>query len=156
MDENHKLTVIGTEYSFEDTSKSSKYSIKTICVLTLQIKSKKIKFLINQLPKKYFEQLPYYVQKEITYTNTAPIYIKVIGCSYCNKEDTFDANIGRKIAYSRAFIKAYKQYEKILTLIENNCSTLMDELLENKVRCYKIWNNEDYRLKDVIKRESIK
>lgn len=156
MSENHKLTVMNTEYSFEDASKLDKYSVKTTCVLTFKIKSKKIKFLINQLPKKYFEQLPYYVQREITYANSSPIYIKVIGCSYCNKEDTFDKNTGRKIAYSRAFIKAYKQYEKILSLIEDNCSALMDKLLENKVRCYKIWNNEDYRLKDVIKRESIK
>lgn len=148
MSENHKLTVIDTEYSFDEISKSDIYSVKTTCVLTFEIKSRKIALLIKRLPDKYFNQLPNYTQDNIE--------IKVTGCAYCNKKDTFDANTGKKIAYSRAFIKAYKQYEKILTLIENNYSSIMDELLENKVRCYKIWTNEDYRLKDVIKRESIK
>ena len=73
-----------------------------------------------------------------------------------NRDDEYSISTGKKIAYSRAFAKAYKQYLEIISIIEDNFSLIMDELLTNKVRCYKILNNEEYRIDDIIKRESIK
>lgn len=157
MLENHKLTIVSSEYTIEN-SKSEKYSTKTSCYLVFKIKSKKLEYLIkNCLSKKYFAKLPSYIKNWIKESNSStPIYIKVKGCSYCNKDDKYSISTGKKIAYSRAFAKAYKQYLEIMSIIEDNFSLIMDELLTNKVRCYKILNNEEYRIDDIIKRESIK
>lgn len=157
MLENHKLTIVSSKYTVEN-SKSEKYSIKTSCYLVFKIKSKKLEYLIKYcLSKKYFAKLPSYIKNWIKENDSsAPIYIKAKGCSYCNKDDKYSISTGKKIAYSRAFAKAYKQYLEIISIIEDNFSLIMDELLANKVRCYKILNNEEYRIDDIIKRESIK
>ena len=156
MLENHKLTIVASEYTIKN-SKSEKYSTKTSCYLVFKIKSQKIEYLIKHcLSKKYFAKLPSYIKNCIEEKDTCPIYIRAKGCSYCNKDDKYSISTGKKIAYSRAFAKAYKQYSEIISIIEDNFSFLMDELLANKVRCYKILNNEEYRIDDIIKRESIK
>ena len=157
MLENHKLTIVSSKYTVEN-SKSEKYSTKTSCYLVFKIKSKKLEYLIKYcLSKKYFAKLPSYIKNWIKENDSStPIYIKVKGCSYCNRDDEFSISTGKKIAYSRAFAKAYKQYLEIISIIEDNFSLIMDELLTNKVRCYKILNNEEYRIDDIIKRESIK
>lgn len=156
MLENHKLTIVASEYTIKN-SKSEKYSTKTSCYLVFKIKSQKIEYLIkNCLSKKYFAKLPSYIKNCIEEKDTCPIYIRAKGCSYCNRDDKYSISTGKKIAYSRAFAKAYKQYSEIISIIEDNFSFLMDELLANKVRCYKILNNEEYRIDGIIKRESIK
>ena len=157
MLENHKLTIVSSEYTVEN-SKSEKYSTKTSCYLVFKIKSKKLEYLIKYcLSKKYFAKLPSYIKNWIKESDSsAPIYVKVKGCSYCNRDDKYSISTGKKIAYSRAFAKAYKQYLEIISIIEDNFSLIMDELLTNKVRCYKIISNEKYRIDDIIKRESTK
>ena len=156
MLENHKLTIVSSEYTIENFE-SEKYSTKTSCYLMFKIKSKKLEYLIKYcLSKKYFAKLPSYIKKCIEEKDTYPIYIRVKGCSYCNRDDKYSISTGKKIAYSRAFAKAYKQYLEIISIIEDNFSSIMDELLTNKVRCYKILNNEEYRIDDIIKRESTK
>ena len=157
MLENHKLTIVSSEYTIEN-SKSEKYSTKTSCYLVFKIKSPKIEYLIkNCLYKWCFAKLPSNIQKDMKESHfDSPIYIKVKGCSYCNRDDKYSISTGKKIAYSRAFAKAYKQYSEIISIIEDNFSLIMDELLTNKVRCYKILNNEEYRIDDIIKRESTK
>ena len=156
MLENHKLTIVSSEYTIENFE-SGKYSTKTSCYLVFKIKSKKLEYLIKYcLSKKYFAKLPSYIKKCIEEKDTCPIYIKTKGCSYCNRDDKYSISTGKKIAYSRAFAKAYKQYSEIISIIEDNFSLIMDELLTNKVRCYKILNNEEYRIDDIIKRESTK
>lgn len=157
MLENHKLTIVSSEYTIEN-SESQKYSSKTSCYLVFKIKSKKLEYLIKHcLSKKYFAKLPSNIQKDMKESHfNNPIYIWAKGCSYCNRDDEFSISTGKKIAYSRAFAKAYKQYLEIISIIEDNFSLIMDELLTNKVRCYKILNNEKYRIDDIIKRESTK
>ena len=156
MLENHKLTIVASEYTIKN-SESEKYSTKTSCYLVFKIKSQKIEYLIKHcLSKKYFAKLPSYIKNCIEEKDTCPIYIRAKGCSYCNRDDKYSISTGKKIAYSRAFAKAYKQYSEIISIIEDNFSFLMDELLANKVRCYKILNNEEYRIDGIIKRESIK
>ena len=156
MLENHKLTIVSSKYTIEN-SKSQKYSTKTSCFLVFKIKSKKLEYLIKHcLSKKYFAKLPSNIQKDMKESHFySPICIRVKGCSYCNRDDEFSISTGKKIAYSRAFAKAYKQYLEIISIIEDNFSLIMDELLTNKVRCYKILNNEEYRIDGIIKRESI-
>lgn len=147
MSENLKLTLV-SEY-YDVNTENSNYVAITECTLLFRIKSKRLTDILKRMSKKTLKKLPIMLTSgEIT----PMFYIKAIGKSYCDKSDDFDVNFGKKRAYSRAFIKAYNSYYKILSFIESQYINSIREFTHNKERCTKLIYDEYNRLsKSLIK-----
>lgn len=61
----------------------------------------------------------------------------VTGISRCNDSDTFDINIGKKIAESRAKVKMFNRASKIYTILEADILNRVNKINELQEACDK-------------------
>lgn len=88
------------------------------------------------------------------YTKTKPskgimlsIYAK--GIATCEPKDTFNEELGKRIAYSKATIEGYKKYYQIVATATKSLNIKFIDMMHNKERLVNILNREQKHLEEL-------
>ena len=72
------------------------------------------------------------------------------GIAICSPNDTFDENLGKKIAHSKAIIKGYNKYKKILSVSQSSLYDKSVNMYNNIKRIEKITKREKKHLSNLV------
>ena len=116
-----KLTVEAVKYE--------KVNSTTVCNITFSFNAIPIVSAImkDHHAKCVFEDNTYY-DSNLKNNNYMRAFIEARGVATCHEKDKFDKKIGRKIAYSKAFLEGYRKFYHIIDIsteaLYNKCSDL--------------------------------
>ena len=127
MNNKEKLSIVKTKYAINGTT--------TYCEITFKFRP--MPFIVASLRD--------HAATSALRSNSIPdteLIIKTLGVAKCNPSDTYDETLGKRIAFSKAFITGHKKFK----FITNMCvEALGDKLTEMRF----IGNTES----DIIDRE---
>ena len=98
-----------------ETVKYEKVNNTTVCNITFSFNAIPIVSAImkDHHAKCVFEDNTYY-DSNLENNNYMRAFIEAKGVATCHEKDKFDKKIGRKIAYSKAFLEGYKKFYHII------------------------------------------
>ena len=127
MNNKEKLSIVKTKYAINGTT--------TYCEITFKFRP--MPFIVASLRD--------HAATSALRSNSIPdteLIIKTLGVAKCNPNDTYDETLGKRIAFSKAFITGHKKFRFII----NSCHTaLINKSMEMSV-------NSAYE-EDIIERE---
>ena len=133
-----KLSIVKTKYAINGTT--------TYCEITFKFRA--MPFIVAAFKN---HQATTALKSNVTpnieliKSNTVKVgeaVFKVKGVAKCNPNDTYDETLGKRIAFSKAFITGHKKFK----FIANMClEALGDKLMDMRI----IWNTEE----SIINRE---
>ena len=134
-----KLSIVETKYAINDTTTyceiTFKFRVRPFVVAAFRNHGAITALKSNVTPN-----------VELIKNNTIKVgeaMFKVKGVAKCNPNDTYDENLGKRIAFSKTFITGHKKYKFIINMCRE---ALLDKILETDSN-YK-------REKNIIKRET--
>ena len=98
-----------------ETVKYEKVNNTTVCNITFSFNAIPIVSAImkDHHAKCVFEDNTYY-DSNLENNNYTGAFIEARGVATCHEKDKFDKKIGRKIAYSKAFLEGYRKFHHII------------------------------------------
>ena len=127
MNNKEKLSIVKTNYAINGTT--------TYCEITFKFRA--MPFIVASFRD--------HAATSALRSNSIPdteLIIKTLGVAKCNPNDTYDETLGKRIAFSKAFITGHKKFRFII----NSCHTaLINKSMEMSV-------NSAYE-EDIIERE---
>ena len=98
-----------------ETVKYEKVNNTTVCNITFSFNAIPIVSAImkDHHAKCVFEDNTYY-DSNLENNNYMRAFIEAKGVATCHEKDKFDKKIGRKIAYSKAFLEGYRKFHHII------------------------------------------
>ena len=98
-----------------ETVKYEKVNNTTVCNITFSFNAIPIVLAImkDHHAKCVFEDNTYY-DSNLENNNYMRAFIEAKGVATCHEKDKFDKKIGRKIAYSKAFLEGYRKFHHII------------------------------------------
>ena len=98
-----------------ETVKYEKVNNTTVCNITFSFNAIPIVSAImkDHHAKCVFEDNTYY-DSNLENNNYTRAFIEAKGVATCHEKDKFDKKIGRKIAYSKAFLEGYRKFHHII------------------------------------------
>ena len=98
-----------------ETVKYEKVNNTTVCNITFSFNAIPIVSAImkDHHAKCVFEDNTYY-DSNLENNNYMRAFIEARGVATCHEKDKFDKKIGRKIAYSKAFLEGYRKFHHII------------------------------------------
>ena len=98
-----------------ETVKYEKVNNTTVCNITFSFNAIPIVSAImkDHHAKCVFEDNTYY-DSNLENNNYMRAFIETKGVATCHEKDKFDKKIGRKIAYSKAFLEGYRKFHRII------------------------------------------
>ena len=129
MNNKEKLSIVKTNYAINGTT--------TYCKITFKFRP--MPFIVASLRD--------HAATSALRSNSIPdteLIIKTLGVAKCNPNDTYDETLGKRIAFSRAFITGHKKFRFIADMC---LEALKDKVTEMAI----IGNNED----DIVIRELV-
>ena len=98
-----------------ETVKYEKVNNTTVCNITFSFNAIPIVSAImkDHHAKCVFEDNTYY-DSNLENNNYIRAFIEARGVATCHEKDKFDKKIGRKIAYSKAFLEGYRKFHRII------------------------------------------
>ena len=137
----NRITILNREYKIDKTKGT------IVCILTCAPNFKNINDVwgfgwgdLHPWTKKF---PTYFTKKSHKFGYCA---FTVIGKAKCNEVDTFNEITGRRIAESKARLKAYKVGEYIWECFQNMFEDYLYACIKTKEACKEEFNNELYHL----------
>ena len=98
-----------------ETVKYEKVNNTTVCNITFSFNAIPIVLAMmkDHHAKCVFEDNTYY-DSNLENNNYIRAFIEARGVATCHEKDKFDKKIGRKIAYSKAFLEGYRKFHRII------------------------------------------
>ena len=123
-----KLSIVKTKYAINGTTTyceiTFKFRVMPFIVASFKNHKATTALKSNAVPN-----------AEIIKSNTIKVgeaVFKVKGVAKCNSNDTYDETLGKRIAFSRAFITGHKKFKFII----NSCHTaLINKSMEMSLNC---------------------
>ena len=122
-----KLSIVKTKYAINGTTTyceiTFKFRVMPFIVASFKNHKATTALKSNAVPN-----------AEIIKSNTIKVgeaVFKVKGVAKCNPNDTYDETLGKRIAFSRAFITGHKKFHHIIFMCYKALSDKIVEMLQN-------------------------
>ena len=123
MNNKEKLSIVKTKYAINGTT--------TYCEITFKFRP--MPFIIASLRD--------HAATSALRSNSIPdteLIIKTLGVAKCNPNDTYDETLGKRIAFSKAFITGHKKFKHIIdmcykALVDKGCDMSTTYNSENDI-----------------------
>ena len=122
-----KLSIVKTKYAINGTTTyceiTFKFRVMPFIVASFKNHKATTALKSNAVPN-----------AEIIKSNTIKVgeaVFKVKGIAKCNPNDTYDETLGKRIAFSRAFITGHKKFHHIIFMCYKALSDKIVEMLQN-------------------------